>query len=507
MTDEPGIPAQDPTSGEAVTDLVPRMLRVTVAMGLSASAVIALAMVRAKLVAVELGPEGIGSVTLLVSFLAFATLVAGLGIGSSGIREIAAADAVDDRVHKDEVRAAVYAAATVLAVIGGAVVALAAEPIAEGLLGDELLVQEVRICALGAVAGIVGSAALADLNGFRRARSLAILQALAALAATILTGLAWLAGVDLVPVVVVAPPVAVAILAFAYARRLPRMRLRLDFRPLLGQVRRLVVLGLAFVLNAALATLGALVLRALIRSELGLSDTGQFQAAFAIATYYVSFVFAALATDYLPLLSGLAGDTARMNRAANTQLTVAILLSAPPVMLLVVAAPLAVPLLYSGSFDQTPDLLRIMLLSEITRVAAWTVGYVLIARGAGGLFVVTELLYNILLLAVSAALIPVLGLNGVGLGYLLCQLASLVWTLWFANRTSGFRLTRANVLTLTAVLLAQGLVYVGVVIGGLASLFAVALTAACGYAAWRRLETISGGPLSTFFRLPSRPRS
>ena len=179
MTDEPGIPAQDPTSGEAVTDLVPRMLRVTVAMGLSASAVIALAMVRAKVVAVELGPEGIGSVTLLVSFLAFATLVAGLGIGSSGIREIAAADAVDDRVHKDEVRAAVYAAATVLAVIAGAVIAFAAEPIAEGLLGDELLVQEVRICALGAVAGIVGSAALADLNGFRRARSLAILQALA----------------------------------------------------------------------------------------------------------------------------------------------------------------------------------------------------------------------------------------------------------------------------------------------------------------------------------------
>ena len=127
-----------------------------------------------------------------------------------------------------------------------------------------------------------------------------------------------------------------AILAFAYARRLPRLRLRLDFRRLLGQVRRLVGLGLAFVLNAALATLGALVLRALIRSELGLSDTGQFQAAFAIATYYVSFVFAALATDYLPRLAVPAADTARMNRAANAQLSVAILLSAPPVMLLVV---------------------------------------------------------------------------------------------------------------------------------------------------------------------------
>jgi len=218
-------------------------------------------------------------------------------------------------------------------------------------------------------------------------------------------------------------------------------------------------------------------------------------------------VFAALATDYLPLLSGLAADTARMNRAANSQLSVAILLSAPPVMLLVVAAPFAVPLLYSGSFDQTPDLLRIMLLSEITRVAAWTVGYILVARGAGRLFVVTELLYNVLLLAVSAALLPVLGLNGVGLSYLLCQLASLVWTLLFAHRTSGFRLTRANVLTLTAVLLAQGLVYLSVVIGGLASLFAGVLTAACGYAAWRRLETISGGPLSALFRLPPRPSS
>jgi PST family polysaccharide transporter len=245
-------------------------------------------------------------------------------------------------------------------------------------------------------------------------------------------------------------------------------------------------------------------LRVLIRSELGLSDAGQFQAAFAVTTYYVGFVFAALATDYLPLLSGLASDTAQMNRAANTQLSVATLISAPPVMLLVATAPLVVPLLYSGSFDQTPDLLRIMLLGEATRVAAWTVGYILVARSAGRLFVATEVLYNALLLAVSAALLPVLGLTGVGVSYLTCQLASLLWTLWFAKRTSGFRLTRSNGLTLVAVLVAQGLVYAGVAIGGVASAFAWALAAACGYGAWRRLQTLTGGPLSAVLRAPLR---
>ena len=120
----------------------------------------------------DLGPHGIGTLTLLVSLIAFAGVVFGLGLGTGAIREIAAAEAEGRRRWRDQVRAALYALSLLLALGAAAVVALLAGPIADAL-GNGGLDEKIRLSAVVVATALVGAAAEADLNGFRRIRTLA----------------------------------------------------------------------------------------------------------------------------------------------------------------------------------------------------------------------------------------------------------------------------------------------------------------------------------------------
>jgi PST family polysaccharide transporter len=294
----------------------------------------------------------------------------------------------------------------------------------------------------------------------------------------------------------------------AATRALPRIRTGWSPATLLAPARRLGGVGLPFVLNAMLASGGALLLRVLIQADLGLSAVGQFQAAYAVTTVYLTFIFTALVTDYFPLLSGLADDEPRLNRAANSQLLVAVLISAPLVMLMIVAAPVIVPILYSNSFGNTPHLLQLMLLGELAKIAGWTLGYILIARTARTMFVVTEFLYSGLLIGITAALIPALGLEGTAVAYVGCQVAALGWTLVFVRRASNFRLARTNIVNLTAYGAAAAVVYASAREGGLALALAWIVAVATVIVAGRTLlRHVPEGPDQLRRLLRMKPRS
>jgi antigen flippase len=485
------------------TDLAARMLWVTAAMGFSAGVVLVLAAVRNKLIAVDLGPAGVGSLALLVSFIGIVSVVAELGIGNSAVREIAAAEARHDDDERDAFRAALRISSVALGLFGAAVVAFAAGPIARTVLREPNLVNETRLSSIAVAAGVLGAAAMGELRAFRRVRALAALPALAGLIATAATLLAFAGGVNLLPVVIIAPAASLATLAWISLNSLPPLR-RPRSALLVFGARRLVALGLAFTLNTGIAALAALLLRLLINRRLGTADTGEFQAAFVIASSSVSFLFAALATDYMPLLSGLADDSVRLNRAANTQMLVALLVAAPGMTALIAAAPVVVTLLYSSAFHETAGLLRIMLLGDLLRLAAWTLGYILIARRARRLFVATELLYNIVFIAAAALLISPLGLEATAVAYLSAQVASFVWTLAFVRSISGFRLTATNLRYMGGMIAALLTVYVCATVGGLMQIAAWVAVVSCTFIALRRLGTMAGVSPSELRRLGFR---
>jgi len=447
-----------------MTDLShsPRMVKVLGAVAVSSGIGLALGAVRVKLVAVDLGPSGVGAVGLLASFLLVVTTLFHAGVGSSAIREIAAGSGPDER---EAVRRALRLVTQGFGIAAGLLVLATAQPLTRFVLGDAGLADELRWCSLAAVAGVLSEGAIAELNAFRHVRALALVPVLSGVLATAAVALAYVLDRGLVVSVVLAPALAAMLVGESFRRRLrpPRAGTR---AAVLAYARRLLSLGGALVLNTASLALAALVVRVLVDDELGRSATGEYQAAVAVAIAYSGLFLAALWTDYLPLLSELSADRRAMNEAVDTQVQIAVAAFVPGLLLLMIAAPAIVTLLYSDAFADAPSLLRFIVLGELLRLVAWTTGYVLLARRARVFYVAVEVLHAIALIALTAAVLPSYGLQGAAVAYAACQGAKLGWTLVFVRRTSGYLMSTPALRRLGGALAAAALVLAGSESGG-----------------------------------------
>ena len=238
---------------------------------------------------------------------------------------------------------------------------------------------------------------------------------------------------------IVAPPLATWLAAWWLSRDIPTTP-PVTYLELWRPLRGMVSLGLVFSASFMLMGIAQFTSRLIVERVLGLEAVGYFQAAWSVSNVYLSFVLTALAAEYYPRISALSDDKGRLNNAVGTQINIALLLAGPVILGMILFAPWAVTLLYSDTFGATVAVLRWQLVGDVMKVAAWAVGFLLLAREARWPFFVSELAWSSLYVATLFFLIPTYGLAAAGLLYALCYVLYLgLVTLW-AKRETGFRM-------------------------------------------------------------------
>jgi PST family polysaccharide transporter len=143
----------------------------------------------------------------------------------------------------------------------------------------------------------------------------------------------------------------------------------------------------------------------------------------------------------------------------NEQAEISILLALPGVLVTIALAPWIIHGFYSSKFDQAAEILCWQVAGMLLRVAAWPMGFIVIAKGRAALFFISELAaYSVYALLAWIGL-KVFGLPGLGMAFLGLNLFHwcLVWLL--VKRVSGFewstdalRLTGVGVIATATVL-------------------------------------------------------
>lgn len=473
---------------------------------------IAVGLVKMKVVAVLLGPAGVGLVGLYLSLIQTASSVAAMGLGNVGTRQIAAAQTEGGDEAVGRTRRALFWGTMVLALIGAALFWLASGWIARVILADESRTNDVAWLSVGVALTVAAGSQAALLTGLRRIGDLARINVGAGVIGAALGVMAlWLWGAQGMIAMVLIAPVATFLLGHLYVARLgppagPPVRLPALSR----ECRTMVTLGFAFMLSGLVTTLGHLAARTLVQRELGAEALGQFQAAWSIGMTYLGFVLGAMATDYYPRLTAAMGNPASATRLVNEQTEVALLLCAPVLLAMLGLAPWVIHLLYSAEFAPAVEILRWQLLGDILKVMSWPLGFVILASGAGKTFVLTESLgMGVFVLGVLIGL-PLIGVMATGVAFLALYVAYLPIVWWFGGRRIGFRWTRAIKVQALAVIGAAVVVDMaarwseplGAVIG-------LGLAAATGVWALMRLSAMAGigGRLSRIGRLGERVKA
>jgi PST family polysaccharide transporter len=422
-----------------------RILRSTSIIGGASFINIAIGVLRTKVLAVLLGPAGVGLASLYAGLMGTASTVATMGLGPVGTRQIAEACSKDDARAIMVARRALFWATMLLACAGGLVVWSLRSILAVYALGSASYSGAVGFLSIGVALSVAGASQAALIQGMRRIGDIARLNVFGSAISTALgIGLLWRWGkAGLVAYVLIAP-LASFVLGHVYVSRLPKAGTETVFlQELTHEWKMLLRLGIAMVGAGLAQQLAQLWIRIDVAKVLGAQSLGQYQAAWTISLQYVSFVLMAMGTDYYPRLTGVIHDHKAARNLVNEQTEIATLLSAPVFIAMMAVAPWVIHLLYAASFTPAIEILRWQVLGDVLKVASWPLGFLILAAGDGKTFFLTESAAWLVTTGLIMGLVRVVGLPITGIAYLAMYAFYLPLVYLLARRRIGFYWSRS----------------------------------------------------------------
>lgn len=397
-------------------------------------------MVRTKFVAVLLGTTGIG---LRGTYLAITGLVGGLtslGIGGSGVREVAEANGSGDR---EQIARTILTLRRMVWLTGGIgtllTMALAVSLSYYTFKSTEHAVPLMFLAVTIILAALTGGQA-ALIQGMRRIGDLARMKVIGALAGTVISVVLyyWWGLKAIVPALITLAAINLAT-AWWFGRKITVPNVSMTWRESFAQAGGLIKLGVAMMWSGLLLTFVTYLTRAFISRQISIEAVGIFHSAFALSVMFIGFVINAMGVDFYPRLTAASSDNQEMNRLVNEQTEIGVLLAAPALIATIVAAPWVIRIFFSAEFLPAVDLMRWFVLGCLGRVVSWPMGFILLAKGESRLFFGTETLANIAHIVLIWVGLRLLGLLGVAVAFVLLYCLYTGLMVVVSGHLTGFR--------------------------------------------------------------------
>ena len=400
-------------------------------------------LVRNKLVAMILGPAGMGLISLFNSTIKLISDSTNLGISMSAVRQVSEAYGRGD---EEQVRSAVQVIRSwsLLTALLGMFVCMALSPLLNMWTftwGDHTL-HFFLLSPVIALTAITGGE-LAILKGIRRLKTLAKISIYNVILLTLITVPVYYywGQAGIVPSLVIGALVQMC-LTIAYSYNFYPLRLKGHaFR--LGDGVGMVRLGIAFVSAGILGSGAEFLIRTFLNTEGGLADVGYYNAGLMLTMTYAGVVFASLESDYFPRLSAVGGDRDALNLMVNRQIEVSLLIIAPMLVIFIFGLPILVPLLYSSKFLPTIGMMQAALLAMYMRAVELPIAYIPLAKGDSWSYFFIEAFYDILLVVSVIVGYRHWGLTGVGWAIVLTGVLDVIGIMLYARYKYKYVVSKA----------------------------------------------------------------
>jgi PST family polysaccharide transporter len=380
-------------------------------------------MLRTKVVAVLLGPSGVGLVGLYVSATELVGTVTGLGIASSGVRNVVEANSTGDTEKIASTIKTLRRVCWFTGILGWLLTAALSYPLSRWAFGAGDRALSIAVLGATLLFSAVAGGQKALIQGTRRIGDLARLSVFGAIASTFVAAAlyAWLGDKGIVPVLLCTAALNLGA-SWWFARRIPTMPIPQKWAETFKSSKRLVSIVLAFMYGSLLAALVGLAIRGIIVRQLGLDANGIYQAAWGLSGMFGSFILNAMGADFYPRLTAVAEDDAQVNRLVNEQIEVGVLLALPGLLATLALAPWLMTVFYSAKFVEGAQLLPWFVLGVFFQVVSWPWGMIQMAKGATKWMYFGRTSGNLMLFVFSVLMIPKCGLLGLSWAFSLFAL-------------------------------------------------------------------------------------
>lgn len=430
-------------------------------MGSSSVISIILGILRNKTLALVLGPSGMGLTGLYQSIASLVNSVSGLGIGESGVRQIAVAQRKNDKVNISDTVLSLKRVALLSGAFGFLLLFVLSKYISQLTFTDTTHTVELAVLSLTVFLGTVSGAQTALVQGMQRIGDLAKISILSAFFGTAL-GIPMILllkerGIILFLLTISGTSI---ISSWFYSKRIQTLSLKRTWRESLHTAYPLLKLGVALMIGSLIITGAQYLVRVIVIRGMGLDAAGIYQASSMLSTVFVGILLNAMVTDYYPRLSAASHDDIECRSLINKQVEVGLLFAAPGVLATLTLAPLVIAFFYSTKFMGAVEVLRWQILGVFLQVVTWPMGFLFRAKGAGRLFVWTEVFHNSSYVLLVWLAIKYLGLPGIGVAFFGMNALYLLIVYAIVRQRYGFSFSPACLRDLGLFSLTLGLVFV-----------------------------------------------
>jgi PST family polysaccharide transporter len=425
-----------------------QILKSSALIGSSSLLNIAIGIVRTKAMAMLLGPSGVGLMGLYGSITELTINIAGMGINSSGVRQIAEAAGSDDKERISRTAAVLRRISIFLGALGAVLLAVFSGPVSTLTFGNDQHATAVMLLSIVVFFNLVSAGQGALIQGMRRISDMAKMGILGTLFGAIISILVIYffreEGVALSLVLVAAMGI---LTSWWYSRKIPIQPLSISASQVGQEAAALSKLGFAFMASGLLMSGAAYAVRLIVVRKVGFDAAGLYQAAWTLGGLYIGFILQAMGADFYPRLTAIASDNTECNRVVNEQAHVSMLLAGPGVIATLTFAPLVIAFFYTPKFEGAVEILRWLCLGMTLRVISWPLGFIIVAKNVQNLLIFSELAWTVVYLGLAWACVSSFGLKGAGIAFFGSYIFHVLMVYVIVRRLSGFRWSTTNMQT------------------------------------------------------------
>ena len=381
---------------------------------------ILVSVIRSKVVALWIGPTGMGILGLLMSTLKVVGEFTKLGLSTTAVREIAQ---TENKGNAQETNLIIATIKKVVWFTGffGVIMTLILSPLLSYLAFDgyDYTLAFVWV-SISLLFNQLSAGQLAILQGFRKLRLLAKANLLGNVSGLVISlPLYYFFRLDAIVPVIIASSFVALVVSWSYSKQVNFKTGKLSNSEAYNKARGMLHLGLMLSLRGSITLVAAYLFQLYLSHVGGIDEVGYYIAGFMIINSYVGMVFNAMRTDYFPKLSGIIDNLEDVNKTVSNQSVIGILIIGPLVVAFLSFLPLIVRLLYTPSFLVIIAFVSWAILGVLFKTLSFSMGYVILAKGDSKLFIKTAVFFNTVMLVFNILGYHFYGLEGLGISFFL----------------------------------------------------------------------------------------
>lgn len=405
---------------------------------------IIISIARSKLIAILIGPIGMGIAGLFTSTSGIMIGIFSFGLGTSAVKDVAIANDSKDEKSVSRVISIVRKLVWITGVIGSGVTLIFSCYLSKLTFGSDKYAFSFAWLSFTILFSQLTTGSLIVLQGLRKLKFLAIANVIGSAVGLMITApLYYYWRLDaIVPAIIISSVIALIISLF-YSQRVALIKVKVGLKETLREGKGMVVMGILISLADLMTRGSSYALTVFINNLSGVEQVGLYMAGFAIINRYVGLIFTAMGTDYYPRLSAVSHSNDIIRNVINQQAEIAILILAPIIMFFLVYINFLIIVLYSKAFFLIKDMIHWAALGMFFKSTGWAVGFVFLAKGDSKLFFWNEVALNIYQLLFNVCCYLFFGLTGLGIAFVIGNILYLIQVYIISNKKYSFDFSSA----------------------------------------------------------------